>query len=372
VTGLRIAQIVSAGHKNGAGRHCLALSTALARRGHEVLLVHRPSLDVSDAEAAGVRCFPSVMEQAVGEFGRLARLFRREGVQVTHTHCSAAHLVGSVVRLMGGPPAVATAHARHAQPHWWVNDQVMVFNDRTAAYMRRVNRVARRRIHVVPAFLGLQWPEAQTPERKAEARRRLGIPQEALVVGQIGDIHFDKRQSDLVQAARGLLARRPEARVALKGIWLDQAETRRVMQAAEGFEDRLIRLDWTADVRDDFHAYDIFVISSRTEQLPNVAVEAMAAGLPIVSTRVGRMEALLGDSGGGLLAAPRDVAGLADAIDRLADDADLRRRMGDAARRRALEERDSEAAIDRIEAVLALAADRRRGAPIPSPVVVAA
>jgi len=357
---MRIAQVVSASHKNGAGRHCLALSAALARRGHEVLLVHRPSLDVSEAEAAGVRCEVSVMERSVGEFGRLARLFRRQGVQVAHTHCSGAHMTGSVVRLLGGPPTVATAHARHAQPHWWVNDQVMVFNDRTADFMRRVNRVGRRRIHIVPAFLGLQWPEGPSPERRTEARRKLGIPEDALVVGQLGDIHFAKRQSDLVLAARGLLARRPEALVALKGIWLDPPETRRVTQASEGFEDRVIRLGWTPDVRDDFHAFDVFVISSRTEQLPNVAVEAMAAGLPIVSTRVGRMEALLVESGGGLLAAPGDVAGLAAAIDRLAEDPQLRRRMGEAGRRRALAERDSETAIDRIEAVLAMAADRRR------------
>lgn len=93
-----------------------------------------------------------------------------------------------------------------------------------------------------------------------------------------------------------------------------------------------------AAVHEKYGAADVYVLPAvpaadgRRDVTPNTVIEAMAMGLPIVSSRSGAIPELIDDGVSGLLVAPRDVAGLADALARLLDDAALRRRLGAAAR----------------------------------------
>lgn len=80
---------------------------------------------------------------------------------------------------------------------------------------------------------------------------------------------------------------------------------------------------------------DVFTLSSRQEGLPVALMEAMTSGLPAVVTRVGGMPEVLDDGDQGLLVEPGDPAALAAALGRLADDRELRERLGAAARERA-------------------------------------
>jgi glycosyltransferase involved in cell wall biosynthesis len=91
-----------------------------------------------------------------------------------------------------------------------------------------------------------------------------------------------------------------------------------------------------ADVAALYAAADVFVLPSLKEPYGTVYGEAMAAGLPVVGWRAGNLPYLADDGREGLLVRPGEIAGLARALDRLADDEPLRRRMGAAARRRAL------------------------------------
>lgn len=90
------------------------------------------------------------------------------------------------------------------------------------------------------------------------------------------------------------------------------------------------------DVAALYHAADVFVLPSVKEPYGTVYGEAMAAGLPVVGWRTGNLPYLAEDEREGLLLPPGDLAGLADALARLAADAALRRRLGEAARQRAL------------------------------------
>jgi glycosyltransferase involved in cell wall biosynthesis len=368
---LRIAELLSTGITNGAARHCLRLCEALAQRGHQVLLIHRPGLDIGPTEAAGVTCIESSFRRSPGEIMRVGKLMKAHGTEVAHSHMSSAHAMGAILRLFGGPPIAATAHSRHLQIHWFVNDLVIALNEVAAAYHRRVNLVSRKRMVVIPTFLGAQWIAPATPQERAAARRRLGIAPDALAIGQVGDVNMEKRQSDFILAARALIERRPEVTAVLKGAHINGDELKRLDQASQGIEDRILRIGRPGEVRDVLHALDVFVLSSRREEGPFVAVEAMAAGLPVVSTRVGRMEALLEGGEAGFLVEPGDVPGMKAGIERLAEDADLRRRMGEAARKRALVEQDVEPAVAKMEAALARIARRpasasRRSSAIPA------
>ncbi len=350
---LQIVQMLSCGMSNGAARHCLALSQGLAERGHEVLLLHRQWLEADDAIAAGVRCVESTFKRTPGELRRVAGLIAAHGAQVVQTHMSSANAFGVVQRLLGGPPVVATAHARHLQLHWAFNDLVIAPTQAAAAYYRRVNLVPRRKLLVIPSTLGAQVPPASTPERRAEARRRLELPESALVIGLVGDIVAEKRQSDLVHAARDLLARRPDAVVALVGKAFHKGEARRLDAASAGIEDRIVRMGRREDVTDILPGFDIFALSSVSEEIPLVLVEAMAAGLAVVSTTVGRAPELVDEARSGFLIAPRDVKSMAERLERLAADPDLRARFGRAARARALAELAPGPIVEQVEAALA-------------------
>lgn len=102
-------------------------------------------------------------------------------------------------------------------------------------------------------------------------------------------------------------------------------------------EDMAAQLEWA----------DVLLLPSLTEGLPGVAVEASAAGVPVVASRVGGTGEVVRDGETGLLVEPGDVEGFVSALKRLAQDRDLRSRMGQAARRVAAERFRLDESIDR-------------------------
>jgi glycosyltransferase involved in cell wall biosynthesis len=233
-----------------------------------------------------------------------------------------------------------------------LNDLVFTLSERSARYQRFVNLVPARKIEVIPTFLGCQFFEPATPAERATARAALGVGPQTILIGQAADIHFDKRQSDLVLAARRLMDEGLDVMVALKGADHDPIEGRKLEAAIAGAEDRVLRLPRDGRVGAFMQALDVFCISSGREEGPNVAVEAMSAGLPIVSTQVGRMGELSAGGAAALLTPPRDVVAMAAALRRVALDPALRQRMGEAARAVAVVERHADHVVDRIEAGL--------------------
>ncbi len=356
---MRIAQLISARLLNGAARLALNLSEALAERGHEVLVMHRPEL--GSLQAPGVRFAEVGFRRSLGELAGLARRLDDEGVEVIHTHMSSAHATGVLLRLWRGIPAVATAHSRHFQPHWAFNDQVIAPSQSTADYQRRVNFVSSRRLTVIPNFVDARAITQATPEGRAEARRRLGVDADALVIGQVADITANKRPSDLVAAARPLLEARADAVVLLVGADLDAGETARVRLAAEGLGDRVRLLGRRPDIGAILAGFDIFALTSLSEESPMAILEAMTAGLPVAATDVGGVGELAPEGLAALLSPAGDPAALATNLKRLSDDPGLRRRLGEAGRARALADYARDPIVTRIEQVLGAAAAVRPG-----------
>ena len=351
-----VAEFVSARVLNGAARHCIALSEALAERGHQVLLLHRSELDLP-ALPAGVTPMAISFRRSPGAMTDLARRLKAAGTEVVHTHMSSAHFHGALLRAFWGVPTVGAAHARHFQPHWLFNDRVIAPSRSTAAYHLKVNRIPPTRMRVIPNFIDPDAYPQLTPARGAAARARLGLDPDALVIGSVADITPGKRPSDLVAAARPLL--QAGARLVIAGAELDAGEAARVRAAAEGLGVDL--LGRHTDVTEILPAFDVFALASEREEMPVAVLEAMAAGLPVVAVDTGGLAEMVAEGETGFLVGARDTAAMGERLQRLVGDPALRAALGAAGRARAFAEFGRGPIVERIEQVLAEAAALRPG-----------
>lgn len=167
-------------------------------------------------------------------------------------------------------------------------------------------------------------------ERGVRVRRELGLPEDAPLFGTIGRLNAQKGHRFLIDAAAIVLARRPEARVLVAGDG-DLMDELRGQAARLSLSDRVVFAGHRSDVPDLLGALDVFCLSSLYEGTPLALFEAMAAGKPIVSTAVDGCREVLEDGATALLVPASDAQALAAAIERLLADADLRRRLAQAA-----------------------------------------
>lgn len=160
----------------------------------------------------------------------------------------------------------------------------------------------------------------------------------------------DKDHDTLLKAFARLSPRHPEAQ-----LWLVGNGPRRPILEQQvqnlGLSARVKFLPVQQDLRPLYQQADLFVLSSRAEALPNVILEAMAAGLPVVATRVGGVPEAVMPEATGLLVASGDDAGLAAALGRLLDDPEERRALGRQARQRVLDHFSFPAMVSRHEEV---------------------
>jgi glycosyltransferase involved in cell wall biosynthesis len=141
------------------------------------------------------------------------------------------------------------------------------------------------------------WLKASADERES-LREQCGIKQNDVVVGSLGRFHADKDQENFVRSAAVLAQQYPQLRFLMVGRDLAWDNTQLVdWIVSTGFKDRFVLLGERTDVPQCLVAMDIFCLHSRTEGFPNVLAEAMAMGLPCVTTDVGDAAMLLADAG---------------------------------------------------------------------------
>jgi glycosyltransferase involved in cell wall biosynthesis len=178
-----------------------------------------------------------------------------------------------------------------------------------------------QRIRVIPNGVLL---DAALP--RAEARAELGLPAEAAVVGIVARLRTEKAHEVLFRAFASVAPGRDEARLAVVGDGPRRQELETLAESL-GIAERVVWAGERRDARRLVKAFDVGVICSDWEGLPNAALETMAAGVPLVSTRVGTMPEILRDDCG-VLVDVGDHAGLAAALARLLDDPAEARRIG--------------------------------------------
>ncbi|MCK6478927.1 MAG: glycosyltransferase [Planctomycetes bacterium] len=196
-------------------------------------------------------------------------------------------------------------------------------------------------------------------------RRSLGIPSGGRVALMVGEVTARKGVPEILEAWRGFRRTRPEWRLLLVGHLPEAAVRREVLAAAgDGVEapgpvppDR---------VRALLQAADLYLQPSRSEGLPNAAMEAMATGLPVVGGDACGIRELIDHGRSGWLVPPGDAAALLAAMEEAAGDPAGAARRGEEARRTILERFDPEREADRLAGLLRRVAERGARPAVPA------
>jgi glycosyltransferase involved in cell wall biosynthesis len=159
----------------------------------------------------------------------------------------------------------------------------------------------------------------------------MAVADDDLVIGSVGRYSPVKRQALLIDAFARLAPDRPNLKLVIVGEGaLRSTMERQIIEL--GLEDRVRLHGNEPDPLPMFGAFDVIAQSSRSEGLPNVLLEAGAAGCPIVATDAGGTGEIVIDGLTGLLVPTEDIDALVDGLRRVIDDEALRQRIGPAAR----------------------------------------
>ena len=278
-------------------------------------------------------------------FLRLYRWMRQERFDVVHAHSTKAGLVGRLAaRLARVPGVLFTAHGwafTEGRAYWkrWVLAQAerlvarattkiicVSAHDRELAVRFRVAHPEK----LVVIRNGID-PERFTRADGSAVRRKWGL-ESAPVLTFVGRLAAQKNPAVLLN----VLGHLPEGRLVLVGDGPLMPRIRRLVLQGKS-TDRVLLVGERGDIPEILAASDVFVLPSRWEGLPLTVIEAMMAGLPVVASRVGGVPELVEEGVTGFLVPSGDLQALARALQRLVEDDELRRSMGEAGRRRALE-----------------------------------
>jgi glycosyltransferase involved in cell wall biosynthesis len=304
----------------------------------------------------------------VGYLRTLMRIARKQKVDVVAAHLYGSAVYCSLAGILAGIPVISILHGQSDVP------RAARLSGAKAALVRRGSRKVVFVSDALREDLGtrLRFPTSRSvvipngvdtvrfqPGRDRTVRGEIGISDDTILVGAVGNIRRPKAYEVLLQAAHELTARSDRFHFAIAGEIGGTlgAELLQLRQRL-GLERRVTFLGLRSDVVTVLRNLDIFALSSRTEGFSIACIEAMACGVPVVATRSGGPEQILENERSGLLVPVDNPAALAAAIERLASTPALADSLRNAASARVQEHFSLQTMLSRYETLLANAAAR--------------
>ena len=364
-TRLRVLHVLATLLPGGSEISVLRLLTALDRSryvAHVAWLRGEPVL-ADEFRAAGVEVVSIGMRGKLDPWClfRLRRYVKDRRIDVVHTHMDVADFYGALAGRLGGARCVVST--KHAPDEfrtrrgfkrypflllerlaYEMDDALIVVSEGLCSFLQSAEHLPRRKMVVI----GHGIDATARPAPRSEVRSALGLPHHGPLIGAVGRLSPEKGQTVLLRALPAVLAAFPEATCVLAGEGPAREELESEARVL-GIRERVVFLGYRRDVPDVLAALDLFVQPSRYEGFGLSLLEAMAAGLPVVASRVGGIPELVEDGVTGVLVPPDAPAALSGAILRLLRDRVEARRLAEAAARRARERHSLGAIADRVD-----------------------
>ena len=324
----------------GAERVVSLLAQHINRSHYEPMVdcLNSPGQLAAGLKAKGIPVIPLYKRGPV-DFAfllRLIRVIRKERIDLIHTHLWGANLWGRVAAWWTKTPVVCTEHSTDAwKPgyYFWIDRYLARHTQKLIAVSEAVRNfyisrgISPALCQVIPNGIDTtQFPAAKRSSYYDELKWEDSAPVFAVAGRLVEAKNFDL----FIDAMAELIAKRPQARGLIIGEGSLRASIEQRIQA-KGLQGRVVLAGARNDMAAIFHGARAVVFTSTREGMPMVLIEAMAAGLPVVSTRVGGIPEVLSDGSTGYLVDSGDKAALVERLCKLTDDPALARQMGAAA-----------------------------------------
>lgn len=375
---IRVLRIIARLNVGGPALHTVLLNERLPAERYESRLVTGvPDAAEGDyVELHGLAPERIVRVPALGRelsgsrdlkaLAELVRLMRRVRPHVVHTHTAKAGTLGRIAAIVARVPVRVHTFHGHVFDGYFSPAKTRAFLAIERALARRTQRILTVSDHVrdellalgigrpgnttvVPLGLDLD-PFARADAHRGELRRELGVAADTPLVGIVARLVPIKAHEVFLAAAARIAERVPACRFVVVGDGERRAELED-LAARSGLAERVRFLGWRADLARIHADLDVAVLTSRNEGSPVALIEAMAAGLPVVSTSVGGVPDLVSEGVHGHLVAMDDAAALADATIGLLADPARRRALGSAGRTRVLARHGADRLVNDVDRV---------------------
>lgn len=374
--------------RGGIEEHVLSLLSMLPRYGFRpYLAAPAPLLELMNAESKAAGIITVALERSsMWDFRgalRFVRLLRGERIALVNSHLFAGSIFASpLARMARVPVVIETFHlpeawraARRLRRGFWIDRQVARCVDRyiavsasAARHLAERKRIPGAKIEVIPNGRDLARFRPRSPDERRAARTRLGIDGWP-VVAVTGRLEPQKGHATMLAAAAILARSFPSLKVVFAGSGSLKAELA-ARCAALGLGSAVEFLGYRHDPEALLAAADVAVLPSEFEGMPLAAIEALAAGCPMVATDIDGTREVVEDGRSGVLITPGDARALARGVERIVRAPILARRLAARGRRRAEELFDVRDQVERTAALYRgalAAAGARNTAPAPVP-----
>lgn len=362
----RVLHVLSSLHVGGAGRLLLANASGLGAHGfesHVAYLTPRSEL-VPALQVLGIE--PVCLDHRRRLHGprtvlRLCRMIRHREIDLVHTHLFLDRLLGGLAAWLVGRPTVTTLHTggegqdlrgRHRLEDLlsrrWTRRYLAV-SETVAVFQAQNRHLPSDRIEVVHSGIELEPFTAPIPEGRLRAlRSELHLGPEGPVLVHVGRLAREKGQRHLLPMMAKVLDPYPEATLLLVGegderAWIESTARDLGIQRSVCLAGR------RSDIASILALADLFLFPSEPgEGLGLALLEAMAAGKPVVASRLPALAEVVEDGRSGVLVPPGDAEALAQAVLALLERPELRERLGRAGRKIVEQRFDAERAVARL------------------------
>ena len=281
----------------------------------------------------------------------LVASLRQAKPDVLQCHLVRASLYGRIAAAIAGIPCVICV--AHSVEEYMTSDNLrdrlvrraesatqsmvtryVAVSDAVSHALRNRVGISPERICTIRNGISLGGSSAGTSEARREARARMGLSIDDLVVGTVARLLPRKRQHDLLRSIAALSHHVAHLKCVIVGDGEARPKLESLVKELQ-LESAVTLLGHRPDVSELLPGFDVFALTSSHEGLPVALLEAMRAGLPAVVTRAGGIAEAVADGDSGFVVEIADVPGLAAALNTLLLDGELRQRFGASSRRRA-------------------------------------
>lgn len=334
---MNVAHFIGSLHVGGAENQVVLLANAFSEKGYQchVVVMHLSEGYVKDL-ASGINFFNLGYRYRYAPLGlyRLYKYLKSNRIDVLHCHMYHAIVKAAIIARIAGVRVVVTSeHGKNPWKKWYhhLAEKYLVnpFVDKRIAVSKDIRQIRIKEDGVKPQNIIVMPNSVNTRVNISDNRG------EVIKIGTLGRLVDAKDFPVMIRAIKILVDQRCKVSLTIAG----EGEEREVLESLVDQLDlnQYINLPGIQQAQSFLESIDLFVMSSKREGVPVSLLEAMAHGLPIASTNVGGIPEVVADGKEALLCDSGDPEILAEIIKRIIDDQSLRVKLGNAARKKVVE-----------------------------------